>query len=71
MAIPERCKNMKVANSPLFSWWCKIACGGVTGGRMCRPWCNIAQKYGLWTLAITLPAPLIVLYIVLKVAHIM
>ncbi len=66
MAIPERCKNMKVANSPLLSWWCKIACGGLTQGRMCRPWCNVAQKYGLWTLAVTLPAPLLVIYLVYK-----
>jgi len=55
--IPEKCKNWKVANAPMFNYWCRYICGH-TNGRLCEPWCLIAEKHGLWTLWITLGLPL-------------
>ena len=56
---------MRVANSPLFRWWCCLVCGKLTNGGLCRPWCSLAQKYGLWTLWITLPLPVVVVFLLL------
>jgi hypothetical protein len=64
--VPVKCSNLKVANSFLFRWWCSWVCGGLTGGRLCAQWCKIAERYGMWTLLITLPAPVLALYIIFK-----
>ncbi len=59
--IPEKCENWKVARCPLFRWWCKLVCGGLTGGRLCSPWCRMAERFGLWTLLLTLAAPIVII----------
>ena len=63
--IPAKCKDWKVANSPLTRWWCNLVCGGCTGGRLCEHWCIVAERFGSWTLLITLVFPMIVLIILL------
>ncbi len=55
--IPDKCKDWKVASSPLTKWWCKLACGGLTKGKICEPWCRIVERYGMWTLILTLGLP--------------
>ncbi len=64
--IPPKCSTLKVANSLLFRWWCSFICGGLTGGRLCSPWCSVAERYGMWTLVFTLPIPLIVFYLMCR-----
>ena len=64
--IPAKCSALKVANSPLFGWWCNWICGGLTGGRLCSPWCLVAERYGMWTLVFTLPIPVVAFYLVYR-----
>ena len=61
-SIPKKCENANVANSPLFRWWCMLVCS-LTRGWICSPWCWLAEKWGMWTLWITLPLPVAVLYL--------
>ncbi|MGQ9630204.1 MAG: hypothetical protein ACUVXI_07785 [bacterium] len=56
--IPDRCWHFRVSNFLFTSWWCKAVCG-YTGGRLCRGWCLIVERFGLWTLAFTVAIPLI------------
>jgi len=65
VSIPKKCENHKVANCPLFRWWCMLICS-VTGGRLCSPWCRLAERFGLWTLWITLPLAALVLYLFIR-----
>jgi len=63
--IPEKCKQWKVANAPLLKYWCECVCGS-TGGKLCEPWCKIVEKYGMWTLLITIGLPIaLILWLVL------
>lgn len=65
--IPDKCKNWKLANIPVLNLWCKLICGN-TNGKICEPWCKIIEKYGLWTLPITLGIPIIlIIYIIIKI----
>jgi hypothetical protein len=64
-SIPEKCQERKVANSSLTRWWCKMVCGGGTGGKLCEPWCIVAERFGSWTLLITLVFPAVVFIILL------
>jgi hypothetical protein len=63
--VPEKCRGWKVANSALTSWWCNLVCGRITGGRLCEPWCRVVERYGLWTLLITIGLPLVIIVILL------
>ena len=68
--IPEKCRAWKVANFPLLSWWCKLVCGA-TGGKLCEPWCRLVEKWGLWTLLLTIGLPLLaaaaIVYLVVRI----
>jgi len=65
LMIPEKCKNREVAKTPVLNCWCNYACGN-TGGKMCGPWCSIVEKYGLWTLIITIGVPVAILILILR-----
>ena len=56
LEIPAKCVHWKVANSALSRWWCLAVCGR-TNGRLCDWWCRIAERYGMWTLILTLGVP--------------
>lgn len=58
--IPEKCRHWKVARNRLFAWWCRGVCGRLRG-KLCEPWCRLAEHHGLWTLWLTLGVPLAVL----------
>ncbi|MFQ6119155.1 MAG: hypothetical protein ACE5KE_04610 [Methanosarcinales archaeon] len=62
MTIPTKCSNWKLANNSLTNWWCKLICGK-TNGKLCERWCLIVEKYGMWTLWLTLGLPLILIMI--------
>ena len=64
-SIPERCRDWKVARCPLFRWWCSLVCGRFTGGRLCAPWCRAAERFGLWSLLVTLALPLLIILTVI------
>lgn len=64
-SIPEKCQGWKVANWPLTRWWCKLVCGRCTRGKLCEPWCIVAERFGSWTLLITLVFPVVVFAILL------
>ncbi len=57
--IPEKCRNWKVARHHLFAWWCKGVCGRLHG-KLCEPWCRLAERRGLWTLWLTLGIPVVI-----------
>ncbi|MDP2844580.1 MAG: hypothetical protein Q8N79_00710 [Candidatus Methanoperedens sp.] len=61
--IPEKCKSWKLANTPLLNYWCKCICGN-TGGKLCEPWCKLVEKYGIWTLLITIGVPVVLILLV-------
>lgn len=61
-SIPKQCENAKVANCPACRWWCMTVCSWL-GGWITKPWCRLAERYGLWTLWATVPLPFAVLYI--------
>jgi len=63
--VPKKCREWRVANWPLTRWWCKLVCGGCTGGKLCEPWCIMAERFGSWTLIITLAFPAVVFIILL------
>lgn len=67
MPIPVKCRDWKVANHRLTAWWCRAVCGKLTRGKLCEPWCRVAERHGMWTLFLTfgLPAILIVVLLVL------
>ena len=65
--LPERCRSWKVANWPLTAWWCRGVCGPLNG-KLCVGWCRIVQRYGLWTLWITLGVPAVVLAVLIWLA---
>jgi len=62
--IPAKCKSWKVANTPLLNYWCRFICGK-TNGKLCEPWCKIVERYGLWTLMITIGLPVALLLLLL------
>ena len=62
LQIPDKCMHWKMANSILFRWWCLAICGltggRLTGGRLWHWWCRITDRYGMWTLIVTLGIPI-------------
>jgi len=64
--IPEKCRAWMVARHPLFAWWCRGVCGRLRG-KLCEPWCRVAERHGLWTLWLTLGLPIAAIVLILVV----